>query len=104
MSAGDHLSSGEFPREEVEKWIDPAMDSWDKVHSFSKGYIERVLGPDIAQHGIQKPIEVDRESSVYTDGEGWAKRPKIYDGHHRVESARMLGIDTIPVRFRGDED
>ena len=99
MSAVDHLSSGEFPREEVEKWIDPAMDSWDKVYSFSKGYIEQVLGPDIQKHGIKKPIQVDREATRYEQG-AYSRGPKIYDGHHRVESARMLGIETIPVEFR----
>lgn len=101
MPADRHLNPEEFPREEVEKWIDPAMDSWDKVHDFSKGYIERVLGPDIARHGIKRPIEVDRNATRYESG-GYTQGPKIYDGHHRVETARWLGIPTIPVTFRED--
>lgn len=74
-------------------------ESWER---FPKGgahdeYQARVQS-DIAEHGIQQPLEVYHSNQGQT-GEGRRQKPKTYvqNGHHRLMAAKSLGIKTVPV-------
>ncbi|MDX6413667.1 MAG: hypothetical protein QOH23_1077, partial [Gaiellaceae bacterium] len=46
---------------------------------------------DIAERGILVPLEISEEG-------------KVLDGRHRLQAARELGIDTVPVRIVAPAD
>ncbi|NIV34921.1 MAG: ParB N-terminal domain-containing protein, partial [Anaerolineae bacterium] len=49
------------------------------------------LANDIAEHGIQNPLIV----AIDADGV-----PFLLDGHHRLEAAKQIGLEEVPVQFR----
>lgn len=69
--------SGEHPDDPPQKWVD---------HDGPEGHI-RHLRREIAQHGLQHPIEVTHRE----DG------PVLTDGHHTLFAAHDEGLPDVPV-------
>lgn len=59
---------------------------WPLVAGSEPGYSFDALVASIRTEGIREPLTIKRDWSVI-------------DGAHRLRAARLLGIDTVPVRI-----
>jgi hypothetical protein len=59
---------------------------WPLVAGQESGYPFDELVADIRENGIREPLTAKLD---------WA----VIDGAHRLSAARLIGLDTVPVRF-----
>jgi hypothetical protein len=90
MSADEHLNPQQFFVGHMR--VSDLHPSEDDVH-FDPD-VQSALTRDISERGITEPIEVHASRGMLT---------RIYNGHHRYQAARDLGMKTVPVKLNTRE-
>lgn len=92
MTASDALSGPQFGPHFMR--TDAIKNAYDPSYKGDDGWDQGELTRHIAQHGLQRPIEVAKANWAVAAGD---HGPHSFGGNHRLVSARELGMKYVPV-------